>query len=204
MEEIMFRGKVIKVDQDDDMESPREWDNLGNMICWHRRYSLGDEHSFDSPEDFAEQMKEKDIALKFPLYLYDHSGISISAEPFHCQHARWDSGQVGWLYVTKQEIRKEYSVKRISKKVLKLVEKVMLQEVETYDDYLRGNVYGFDTGTDSCWGFYGSDFEKSGLLSEARSFIDYEIKTARERHFKKLKTYIRYDVPVLYRQSCPC
>ena len=45
------------------------------------------------------------------------------------------------------------------------------EEVMYYDCYLKGEVYGFIVETndemeevDSCWGFYGSDFKKNGLL----------------------------------------
>ena len=33
----------IRIMPDYDPSSPREWDNLGIMICSHRRYNLGDE-----------------------------------------------------------------------------------------------------------------------------------------------------------------
>ena len=33
---------------------PNYQENLGKMVCWHRRYGLGDKHDFESPRDFAE------------------------------------------------------------------------------------------------------------------------------------------------------
>ena len=30
---INYRGYTIEIDQDEFPESPREWDNLGTMIC---------------------------------------------------------------------------------------------------------------------------------------------------------------------------
>ena len=38
-----YRGYTITLDYDEDAESSREWDNLFTMVCWHRRYNLGDE-----------------------------------------------------------------------------------------------------------------------------------------------------------------
>ena len=35
-------GNTIKVFVDEDPQSPREWDNAGTMVCFHRRYNLGD------------------------------------------------------------------------------------------------------------------------------------------------------------------
>lgn len=43
-----------------------------------------------------------------------------------------------------------------------------------FDDWASGAVYGFDVPSigDSCWGFYGWDHDKSGLLAHARDAID--------------------------------
>ena len=51
-------------------------------------------------EDEEVETKEKSV-----LYLYDHSGITMSTGSF-CDS--WDSGQVGFIYVTKEDIEKEY------------------------------------------------------------------------------------------------
>lgn len=102
---------------------------------------------------------QKNIIL--PLNLYDHSGLCMSASSFtsHTPHAEWDSGQVGWIYATADNIRAEYgncSVENIEKA------KALLKfEVETYNYYLSGQCYGFrlyENGeeTDSCWGFLGA------------------------------------------------
>lgn len=41
-EEEEYRGCTIRIEQDDNPESPREWDNVGTMVCFHDRYNLGD------------------------------------------------------------------------------------------------------------------------------------------------------------------
>jgi hypothetical protein len=147
---------VVKIIPDDDRESPRDWDNLGTMVCWHRRYNLGDGKPDCEPSEF----NPKEHAVCLPLYLYDHSGITMRTGPFGCP---WDSGQVGWIYIDADKIRKEYSVKRISKKLLARVASYLESEVKVYDQFLTGDVYGFTVETedgedvDSCWGFYGMD-----------------------------------------------
>jgi len=94
---------VLKIYYDTHPESPREWDNLGTMICWHRRYNLGDNHSYSSPSDFWYAMAEEFVGdsdkvenmtkerreeivrknvMILPLYLYDHSGITMRTYPF--------------------------------------------------------------------------------------------------------------------------
>jgi hypothetical protein len=47
--------------------------------------------------------------------------------------------------------------------------KVLMSEVETMDQYIRGDVYGFyllkdGVIIDSCCGFYGEDISKNGML----------------------------------------
>jgi hypothetical protein len=65
--------------------------------------------------------------------MYDHSGITISYKPFSCP---WDSGQIGWIFVNKDQVRREFGVKRISKKVMDKVRSVLIAEIEDYNEYL--------------------------------------------------------------------
>jgi len=51
-ERIELGTVVGKIVADMNPESPREWDNVGTMVCSHRRYNLGDEHQLSS-DDFA-------------------------------------------------------------------------------------------------------------------------------------------------------
>lgn len=175
-----YKGFTIKIYQDESPCDPREWDNLGTMVCWHRNYMLGDKHNFSDPEDFQAFIKDTP-AIVLPLFLYDHSGITMNTVGFHCP---WDSGQVGWIYVTLEDIRKEYGVTRVSKQLRQKVADYLRAEVKTYDQYLTGEVYGYEvTGEDeefidSCWGFYGEyDAEDYSVLTEARDACDYAYKT---------------------------
>lgn len=188
---IEYKGYTIEIHQDKFGEDPRSWNNLGKMICFHKRYSLGDKHNIDSSFSFWEELKnllykDYDALIVIPLYMYDHSGITIRTYPFSCP---WDSGQIGFIYASKSDIRKEYSVKRISKKLKELVKNVLISEVETYDQFVCGDVYGYNvddsiTGehVGSCYGFYGYDFEKNGLLEHAKLDINYHI----EKHTKEI------------------
>ncbi len=164
-----FTGKLFS---DDDPQNPRENDdNFGKMVCWHRNYILGDKHDFKTPDDFQEWLDEHKVAVILPLYLYDHSGITMRTGPFSCP---WDSGQVGWVYVTREDILKEYGGKRVTKKMLKDTEKVLQCEVETYDQYLTNDVYGYviedATGedVDSCWGFFGYAYAVGEMQSAVK------------------------------------
>jgi len=122
-----------------------------------------------------------------PLYLYDHSGITMRTSPFSCP---WDSGQVGFIYVSNDKVKKEFNRKRMSKKLKQKAIDLMIGEVNTYDQYLTGEIFGYmieptDKNKsincdDSCWGFYGYDHEKSGLLEMSKDAINCAIKSYKE------------------------
>lgn len=166
-----FKSEIgeLKVFVDINAESPRKWGSLSKIMCFHRRYNIGDEHNYSSSnyggwEEFRKQLeKDYDIAIILPLYMYDHSGITISTTPFSCP---WDSGQIGWAFVTKEDIREEYNIKRVTQRFAEKAEKILLSEIQVYDDYLRGDVYGYilenseGEQVDSCWGFYGYSYLK--------------------------------------------
>ncbi len=180
IDSIEYKGYTVNIYPDEDAPNPRkEFDHLGTMVCFHRRYNLGDEHEFRNPDEFMEFLEEeKPICL--PLYLYDHSGITISTgnERFRaCDPQGWDWGMLGYIYVTKENVRKEYNAKRVSRKVLDKVTKLLQSEVEEYDHFLTGNVYGYEITwieehvIDSCWGFLG--YPEDYMISEAKRSIDH-------------------------------
>jgi hypothetical protein len=180
-------GTTIEIYKDNYPSNPREWDNLCTMVCFHSRHNLGDEHDYNH-QDYRNWeelksaiIKDNDVAIILPLYLYDHSGITISTEPFSCP---WDSGQIGFIYVSKEKIREEFSVKRITKKLKDRIEFYnVLGEVDTYDKYIMGEVYGFnieyaDGDSDSCSGFFGSDIKENGILDNIPRAYHTEILNA--------------------------
>ena len=168
-------GNTVLINYDEYGESPREWDNLGTMVCFHRRYTLGDPHKHSIKSDdydtwsemIEENTEEGDITL--PLYLYDHSGLSISTGAFSCS---WDSGVIGYITVSKETIIKEYG--NDSPEQREKIIGYLKGEVETYDQFLRGEVFSYSVHTpdgeciDGCGGFFGYDHEASGLLDYAR------------------------------------
>ena len=168
----LTEGKTLTIETDDLCGSPRGgWDNLCKMIFIGNSSHLGDKHNFhetyDSFEAHQEHIeKQLDVAFITPVYALVHGGMTISTTPFSCP---WDSGKLGWVVMTKQTLRENYGVKRITKK---LIEQAMIHvecEVKTLDSYIRGEVYWFkiedENGdeVDSCGGFYG-DIEENGIL----------------------------------------
>ena len=239
---------ALRIVRDDYPENPREWDSLTTMAYGHKKYKLGDKEAdntdlYNSWEEWlkGEVLNKygKHNVVYLSLFLYDHSGISINTTGFNC---KWDSGQVGYIYTTKELLIKEtgYTEQelfntdknrtpeigervRIAKfgndwgqvvdtfvqarqKVYKvdfdyykipdaknvdrcvLIKKeditevmagyayeILKGDVETYNCYLKGDVFGFvleeviecascgDTEydeIDSCYGFYGYSLEE--------------------------------------------
>lgn len=170
-------------------DTPREWGNLGKMLCFHDKYYLGDKNlnynidDFESWEDIIKAIiKNEDALIILPLYLYDHSGLSIKIGSYKDLlpqgHYEFDSGQVGFIYATKEDIQNTY--KSTNKETLKEVKKQLKREVDIYNDYLEGNIWQFsiikekkckecghisEEYIDGCGGFYGDDLKENGMLS---------------------------------------
>ena len=169
--ETKLNGYTLKIIPDENPLNPRtDCDHLGIMLCWHRRYSLGDSHPYDTPQDFAESAAAKDMFVCLPVYLLDHSGLYGSVNDFNDS---WDSGQLGFIYCTKQDAQKWFNNTDVTEDEIK---KELTAEVEEYNDYLNGAWYGFliegldGEVEDSCGGFrYDGSMKK--LASEMKSYV---------------------------------
>ena len=128
---------TFKVEIDNDPIDPRELHDVTKLICFHKRYSLGDKHDYKAADyNSFDEMKRAIIkaekpAVILPLYMYDHSGIALSTTPFSC---RWDSGQLGFALIKKDS-------KRLTAKEKERLTKVLLACVEEYSQYINGEVY---------------------------------------------------------------
>lgn len=191
-----YKGYTIALHYDEDAESPREWDNVFTMACWHRRYNLGDIHNDDSLIPKIRRMK-----YAWPLYLYDHSGITISMGAFSDP---WDSGQVGWIYATVDKLRHELGRNFTPEKAKQMAE----AEVAEYDKYIRGEAYFIEIlkdgeTIDTVGGYLGAEY----AWEEGRSMVDGEIdhqerehqeqvKAWKRKHQEQVKVWIRNHVPL--------
>ena len=171
----------LEIFEDLDPTDPREFDNLGTMVCFHNMYTFGDEtelksSNFSSWEELESYLYKTEKAfLVVPVFLYDHSGLSVNTTGFSCP---WDSGQIGYIYASKEKIRNEYSCKRISKKLKEQIKEMLVSEVDSYNQYLSGDVYGFNV-TDkqsgeelnSCYGFFGTDHIENGIFDYVSQYF---------------------------------
>jgi hypothetical protein len=170
-----YRDHRIEIHTDLNPMSPREWDNLGTMVLDHRRYNLPNEIDldFDSCQDWSEVhhdlISQHGADVILPVYMLDHSGLSLSTISFNDP---WDSGQIGFIYCTRKDLQENFITEEISDEQYKLALDCLRGEVDTYGQYINGEVYGYiiyrnDQEVDACWGFYG-DY----ALDEAKGIID--------------------------------
>ena len=175
IEEYEHNDHLIKIVQDIDPESPREWDNVGTMVTWHRNYNLGDRGLNGDEEDALRRggfpLLERYLRLAkkalvvLPLSIYEHSGMTMwVGEPLTDGYRSWDSSFIGFIYADKESVEKMGAPED-------RVEKILRAEVKDFDTYLRGDIVGFrilkDGETiDSCYGFYSIEEAKQ----EAESY----------------------------------
>jgi len=138
------------------MVSPRQTGyNLGRMFCFHRNYDIGDSHDlltsdYQNWKDMAIKLtKEYDAAIIIPLYLYDHSGITIATHPFSYH---WDSGQIGFILATKSDVCKRFGSKYCTKRLKRLTRTLLEIEVDEYDYYLNHEDDEYDEPEDDLTG----------------------------------------------------
>lgn len=226
---------VYKIEFDDTPDSPREWDNLGKMVCFHSRRDLGDESPRCDPDgylsnlaceadpklaDTLEWLEERGLEERYrkavgrslernylirELFLYEHSGLSMSSGTFEYP---CDSSIFGIIYVAKAKIRQEYGFKVITKDREQQILGYLDREVETYDEFLTGQVYGYRIfelpegvdpeelsdeeleeleEVDSLWGIYGEDYAEQVAKESVAYFEEHHA----ERLFKREQAEFR-------------
>lgn len=145
------------------------------------------------------QEEFENFCVRLPVYALSHSRVTINTTGFNDP---WDSGQLGWIGCTWDDIvdmykGTEYLVSDkyedgMNAEVYDQVSNILLKEVEVMDRWLTGEVYGFtihwlsedptdepynmDTPEDSCWGFYGLDVCRDNMATVVEEF---------DRHFEE-------------------
>jgi hypothetical protein len=140
---------------------PRMQDyHLGTMVCWHKRYNLGDQqpsigfrdwligklaNGDEKEEERLGHLSTRDLEnifndrnVSLPLYLYDHGALSISTIPFK---SLWDSGRIGLIYVDEDAMQHAYGEKWNTEEARRDAIKILTEEVTVYDHWLRGECY---------------------------------------------------------------
>lgn len=165
-----YDGKTyaVEIQCDDSPLNPRTEDDgtIVNLVCWHRRYRLGDDHTFETPDDFLDDMmvryanhitesqsykmtisekvtelkKNPDIVME-PLFLYDHSGLALylGAPGAGCDH--WDTSMIGWAVLEKKSFL-DIGLPEDEWSQEK-AEDIIQKEFSVYAQYIEGDVHGY-------------------------------------------------------------
>ncbi len=190
VERYKHKGYTIVIDYDDDPQTPLDCDDVGVMVCLHPRYLLGHNTTagrstcIDTATEVAEALRRHDRRLSNavltrwlrifygatvvkPLYLLDHSGITISTGTYSADPGGWDTSHVGFVFDTAQT-REDTGCTD--------VEAAIEAEVRLYASYLEGDAVGYTVldargeVIDSCWGFLGD-----GNLAEAKAAAEASV-----------------------------
>ena len=200
MHEVTHEGYTIKYEREEYPQSPiDDFDLYGTICCAHRRHTLG-HVQLPNNLTYAEAIGQEILTLPpernlmkalnkaavwLPLYLYNHSGLSISTRSFYgrAHHAEWYSGVVGFIYITLEDIKKEsgnHDWKLITAKRRKQVEDRLRTTVEIYDGYLSGNIWNYAIADpngkdiDESNSYYG---DEDNMLEAAMAQIDCIIES---------------------------
>ena len=182
-ETINYRGYKIELIQEQYPFHPREdSDPLGTFfVPRDNRNISGDKGAID-PND----LEDREIAVLVLVYALVHSGVWLNTTGFSDP---WDSGCVGAIYLTREDVLKEFGWKVLTKTRKEKLESYLRSEIQTLSDYFEGNVAGYvitdpnDEQLDSCWGYY-PDHETDlpyrnnngwqSLIEECKSIVDHQ------------------------------
>lgn len=187
---IEYQGYCIDIYYDDNAESPRAWSNLGTIYTKHPHYLIEEQFTdhFEFEDVFESVSRAKvvfnksflDEYVALPIFLYDHSGVSISTTNNY-PDAMWDTSLFGIIAVSLEMVRKEYGWDNITSERRTMIENQLQSEIEVLNDYYQGDIYGWEVirmsdneYIDSCWGYIG-DLGLEQAIEEAKSCIDGDI-----------------------------
>lgn len=184
---------TLTIERDEYTENPREWENLGKFFTRSARY-VESEFKHESAVNFYDlTLDEVEKKLKKQGYIcarvsvYDHSGVNIYIGRPCC---RWDSGYIGLYVVNKQRAREWFNVKRITTRLKKKILDTMESEVNTFNNWLNGNIFYFNVERngeqlDSCGGFI-ADSERDALDSMMEYLPDELTRAFNVEEIRKL------------------
>ena len=164
--------------------NPREWANLGTILIAPNKA-----HWIANRDDVVDtsclgknpyehwnnlrreqlKLKKSDIAIAYPITKHEHGEISLQLG----YKSGWDYGVVGFVYVTKEQVRKCYGVDRITKSIIERAKNCLQDELDMLTRWLNDDCYGWqikecaltDDGLDweevdtldACWGYFGKE-----------------------------------------------
>ena len=178
--------------------NPRECDNLGTILI-----APSKAHWIASHDDIVDtsipfgnspyehwdnirreqlKLKKSEIAIAYPITKHEHDEISLQLG----YKSGWDYTVSGFIYVTKETLRKEYGVDRITKSIIERAKNCLQAELDLLTSWLNGDCYGWcikeyaltDEGLDweevdvldACWGYFDQDYA-FGSMKDALNYL---------------------------------
>ena len=191
---------------------PREWDCLGTIVGWDRDVKLSEkqikeqyqvelvlldilndalhlsyeqymnvmEHA--TAEVLMNAIQKHTKAVVLPIYVYNHSGISVSTSSRQYSlfdRDGWDWGLSGIIYATESKIKKEYGGDKVTDEMRTKAIDVLKGEIKTLDMYFCNEVYWYsikegDEVVASCGGIYAEELKD--LKKEIKSMVGDDFK----------------------------
>ena len=158
LEHKKINGNYVRIEHVD-ANSPREYQDLTVLELYHRRYDLCNE-SKHTTDDFSSWSdlnnlinKENKIAVILAVHMYDHSGTAFSTTPFDC---KFDSGTVGFIYITKEKVQELYGKKNLTKNLIEKATDFLNAEIKEYTSWCNGETYTYSV--------YNNKFEQKEEL----------------------------------------
>lgn len=216
---IEYKGMTIQICYDLNAESPREWDNVGTIYSNHMDYNP-DGHKIDEIENEEGELVSEELDRRFiwlPVYYYEHSGLTVSTKRDYPYNDGWDSGLFGIIAVEKAMVRNDWGWKAITKERREQILRGLEGEIEIFDSYCRGEVYGFvvedesEERVESCGGYYGDEGMKDAIY-DAKNIVECELERrkmeeriammdALKKHIAKRKKQIKAHAPLYAREA---
>jgi len=173
------KGVSVKIIIDEDAQSPQEdADNGLFLVANHREFYVPEPGQKRIGDDWETlHARYKKTHWVFPIEAYIHSGVCLAfSHVGNFPDRQWDVSQVGAIFAAKSEWR-------LSAKARKAAEGLL----ETWNQYLGGEVYGFvcdDDGLheDSCWGFYGLEYCEEQARESAERIAKKREQETTEAH----------------------
>lgn len=88
-----------------------------------------------------EIIENSEDIFMLPIYMYSHGGSTINTTGFSCP---WDSGQIGFIYVLKEEAEKYLGSTGDKEKDAENIFGMLRDDIRYWDMYIRGEIYYLD------------------------------------------------------------
>lgn len=170
-----------------DLFHRREGCWVGSDYSWSDYKGVRDKYTEPDDEDYVRSLKEieRKGGVVLPVYCYEHGNITFKCSSFSCP---WDSGQVGYAYMTTEQII-EFGWLKGKRGRKAAAEEHIRRMVGLMAAYANGDIYGFSVFdkdgefVDGCGGFYASHYGKDDWLEQMKQDAPQEFRSLFEEYY---------------------